>query len=399
MTRRCGLIVALLVAWSASSGLSDAVEWGVGDVFLAVGDGTYHVYDHSGRFKQAITDELGGYTTDCGFSPRLDRLYTTNYTHTKVVVYDDAAEHAILQTIDPADASPGGHSGAVVFDAEGNLYVGHPDGNNLIHRYSDTGMLLATFEVEVGKRGTNWLDLSSDQRTLFYSSEGRDIYRFDTESNARMSSFAELPGEGSAFGIRLLPPGDGSGGLLVADGEDIKRLDAEGKVVQAYDDQGQDSWFAINLDPNGTSFWATDGESDQVYRYDIASGRIEQTFTAGPGETVFGVCLKGELTAAVSHAQTALPTAYSVGQNHPNPFNPSTAITYRMPASGPVRLEVYNLLGQKIDTLVNAQQKSGTYTVRWKGTDAHGRDVGSGVYIYRFVSEGLVTTRRMLLLK
>jgi hypothetical protein len=132
------------------------------DVFLAVGDGTYHVYNNQGGFKEAIDDEMGGYTSDRGFNPSLDRLYTTNYTNTKVVVYDDAREHAVLETINPGDMSPGGHSGALVFEAEGGFFVGHPDGNNLIHKYDEAGLLVVTHRVEVGKRGSNWLDLAAD---------------------------------------------------------------------------------------------------------------------------------------------------------------------------------------------------------------------------------------------
>ena len=211
-------------------------DWGVGDVFLAVGDGTYHVFDRAGRFKQALEDDYGGYTTDCGFSPSLERLYAVNYTHSKVVVDEDDEEHRVVQTIDPAEATPGGHSGAIVFAADGGFFVGHPDGNALVHKYNEAGILVATYDVPVdGRRGTNWLDLSVDQQTLYYTSAGRSIQRFDTGSATALPDFAVLPGEGHAEAVRLLPPGDGEGGLLVADGGDIKRLDEAGEVVQRYD--------------------------------------------------------------------------------------------------------------------------------------------------------------------
>ena len=214
-----------------------------------------------------------------------------------------------------------------------------------------------------------------------------------------MPDFAVLPGEGHAEAVRLLPPGDGEGGLLVADGGDIKRLDEAGEVVQRYDAQDRDTWFAINLDPDGRSFWATDHETGQVVRFDIDTGRIGRAFTGGPGDTVFGVCLKGELTAAVPRAETVLPIAYALSQNAPNPFNPATEISYALPAAGPVRLEIYNLLGQKVATLVDGDRPAGTHTVVWRGHDVHGQDVSSGVYLYRFSTDGRVKTRRMLLLK
>ena len=250
-------ILVLSVGTVSSSG--QGMPWDVGDVFLAVGDGTYHVYNSQGGFKEAIEDELGGYTSDCGFNPSLDKLFTTNYTHTKVVVYDDAREHAVLERIDTSELSPGGHSGALVFDAEGGFFVGHPDGNNLIHKYDEAGLLVGTYDAEVeGRRGANWLDLAADQGTLYYTTEGRYILRYDTATNTQLPDFAKLPGEGNAQAVRLLPPGDGTEGLLVADATNIKRLDSSGAVVQVYDAPDRDGWFALNLDPNGTSFGCHD---------------------------------------------------------------------------------------------------------------------------------------------
>ena len=94
---------------------------------------------------------------------------------------------------------------------------------------------------------------------------------------------------------------------------------------------------------------------------------------------------------------TALPTNFALGQNYPNPFNPSTIIPYQLPASGHVRLDVFNVLGQRLATLVNAEQSAGVYTAQWDATDASGRAVGAGVYIYRLSSGGMTESRRMVL--
>ena len=94
---------------------------------------------------------------------------------------------------------------------------------------------------------------------------------------------------------------------------------------------------------------------------------------------------------------TALPTDFALGQNYPNPFNPSTIIPYQLPAAGHVRLEVFNILGQRLAMLVDAEQSAGTYTAQWDGTDAAGRAMGAGVYIYRLSSGGMTVSRRMVL--
>ena len=94
---------------------------------------------------------------------------------------------------------------------------------------------------------------------------------------------------------------------------------------------------------------------------------------------------------------TALPTSFALGQNYPNPFNPSTIIPYQLPATGYVRLDVFNVLGQRLATLVDAERSAGAHTAQWDGTDAAGRAVGAGVYIYRLSSGGMTESRRMVL--
>ncbi|MXW79261.1 MAG: T9SS type A sorting domain-containing protein [Gemmatimonadetes bacterium] len=93
----------------------------------------------------------------------------------------------------------------------------------------------------------------------------------------------------------------------------------------------------------------------------------------------------------------ALPTDFALGQNYPNPFNPSTIIPYQLPTSAHVRLEVFNLLGQRLATLVDAERSAGVHTAQWDATDATGRAVGAGVYIYRLSSGEMTESRRMVL--
>ena len=94
---------------------------------------------------------------------------------------------------------------------------------------------------------------------------------------------------------------------------------------------------------------------------------------------------------------TALPTDFALGQNYPNPFNPSTIIPYQLPASAHLRLEVFNLLGQRLATLVDGMRPAGTHTAQWDATDAAGRALGAGVYIYRLSSDDQTQSRRMVL--
>ena len=96
----------------------------------------------------------------------------------------------------------------------------------------------------------------------------------------------------------------------------------------------------------------------------------------------------------------ALPTAFSLSANRPNPFNPSTQIAYEVPQQAHITLAVYNLLGQEVVRLVNTVHQAGRYTVTWNAHNAQGQAVSSGVYLYRLTSStGFVESRRMVLLK
>ncbi len=90
---------------------------------------------------------------------------------------------------------------------------------------------------------------------------------------------------------------------------------------------------------------------------------------------------------------------FGLGQNVPNPFNPATEIAYEIPAAGRVTLEVYDVAGRLVRTLVDADQSAGPHSAVWDGRDGEGRSMATGVYFYRLQSEGLEVTHKMLLLK
>ena len=94
-----------------------------------------------------------------------------------------------------------------------------------------------------------------------------------------------------------------------------------------------------------------------------------------------------------------VPDQYGLHQNAPNPFNPSTVIGYQLTEAGLVRLAIYNLPGQEVRVLVNERKEAGSFTATWDGTDALGRRVASGVYLYRIQAGEFSASRRMLLLK
>ncbi len=94
-----------------------------------------------------------------------------------------------------------------------------------------------------------------------------------------------------------------------------------------------------------------------------------------------------------------LPTVLALNGNYPNPFNPMTKISFDLPHGTKVALEVFDLRGRKVQTLVAETLSAGRHSVVWNGTDHHGRQVSSGTYFYRLQADGTTITDKMLLLK
>ena len=121
---------------------------------------------------------------------------------------------------------------------------------------------------------------------------------------------------------------------------------------------------------------------------DLSRGPIGQATTDEEGQFAL------PLTASSS---LMLPQGFALGPNYPNPFNPSTIIPYQLATTSRVRLDVFNVLGQRVATLVDEQQAAGMYRARWDGTDAAGSAAAAGVYIYRLTVGGTHWTGKMVL--
>ncbi|MCJ7508474.1 MAG: T9SS type A sorting domain-containing protein, partial [candidate division Zixibacteria bacterium] len=97
--------------------------------------------------------------------------------------------------------------------------------------------------------------------------------------------------------------------------------------------------------------------------------------------------------------KTSLPSEFGLAQNYPNPFNLESNIEYSLPKDCQVKLVIYNILGQKIRTLVNEEQKAGHQRISWDGRNDKGEGISSGIYFYRIKAGDFIQTKRMMLLK
>ena len=126
----------------------------------------------------------------------------------------------------------------------------------------------------------------------------------------------------------------------------------------------------------------------------IATDGIYDTYaTNGP----FTLTIDGSQLKASD--EDVIPDEFALHSNYPNPFNPTTTISYDLPEQAQITLGIYDLLGKRIKTLVNQSQDAGRQIVMWDGTDDVGRQVSAGVYLYRIQAGQFTQTRKMLFLK
>lgn len=101
----------------------------------------------------------------------------------------------------------------------------------------------------------------------------------------------------------------------------------------------------------------------------------------------------------VAGASEALPKTPELQSNYPNPFNASTVIAYTLTAGARVKIEIFDILGRRVSTLVDEPQTAGLHQIIWNGTDTNGRALASGVYFYRLSAGGSSQAKKMVLLK
>jgi flagellar hook assembly protein FlgD len=94
-----------------------------------------------------------------------------------------------------------------------------------------------------------------------------------------------------------------------------------------------------------------------------------------------------------------IPENFRLSQNYPNPFNNRTQIEFQTPKSSNVKIQVINILGQKVRTLAHRRYDAGSYKVNWNGKNDNGLEVNSGIYFVRMESEGFKKTIEVLLIK
>jgi len=137
--------------------------------------------------------------------------------------------------------------------------------------------------------------------------------------------------------------------------------------------------------------------------FDMVPGGATAVNVSSPGLTD-GIdfrlsTVQNPLTGVADDRGAVVAERFVLAQNYPNPFNPGTVVRYDVPEQAHVKLDVFNMLGQHIRTLVDEVQRAGSYTSQWDGTAQSGRQVAAGIYFLKLRSGDVTLTRKMLLVK
>lgn len=317
-----GCNTGTLAAWTGTLAITVGPQptFQTGDVFIGIASGSTVANSPNGQILWYRRDGTPVGTLDTGqlftevagmaFDAAGD-LFATVFSAANVVKFDHNGN--LLGTFGSGYGTPyatdgtANHPESIVFDSSGDAYVGQADGTRQVRKFDSAGNFLAAFSPVTQFRGTDWIELAGDEKTLYYTSEGTEVKRFDVSTNTQLSDFATgFPDVNAAYALRILS----NGGVLVADTDRVLRLDSSGNVVQTYLATSLEPGFtcvttptptpcpvifALSLDPDGKSFWTADLLAGTVWKVDIATGAIDLTINTG-SSLVGGVLIFGEPT-------------------------------------------------------------------------------------------------------
>jgi hypothetical protein len=278
-------VAAALAVAQAPAVQAAGVAYTPGDVFAGSGvGGKIKHFDSVGVLKDTLDTgtacfDLTGMAFDAN-----NNLLATSYGCTKVFKFDKMGN-----LVGPFGSGYSLHTESVTLNAAGHVFVGQADGTGAVVELDAAGTFVANHLPAHESRGTDWVDLAADQCTLFYTSEGRHVKRFNVCNDTQLADFAALPNTaGTAYALRIRPNGE----VIVAATNEAVRFDAAGNVLKEYP-IANEFLFALNLDPDNATFWTAGIFTGDIFRMNIATGAQITTFSAGG--SVEGLAVAGEI--------------------------------------------------------------------------------------------------------
>lgn len=276
-----GLLVLIFVSAVSAS----ASGFGPGDLLVALTDGTVQVRSTTdGTLKTTLVPPFqataNGLALDASGNLLVSYWWTADFSNGNTVG-KFAPDGSYLGTFGSGySCQPSG----IAVDGSGNVYVGDPQCDGKLLKFNSAGTLVQIFAPVTENTGVRWIDLASDGCTMYYTSAGLDVLRYNVCTSTQLANlnWSPLPLESGAdlLGLRITP----DGGVIAAATYDARKLDASGNLVGTPYKVVNDNGIAgIWLDKDGTSFWASSFETGTVYKFDIATHAVLLEFSTGLG--------------------------------------------------------------------------------------------------------------------
>lgn len=290
----CILLTALLSAMSPQLAARQLglpiVTFGPGDLFVSLETGPVQWYSLGGLLRRVLSQTVPG----TGEGMALDasgNLYVTRWCVDPFCATGDTGGVEKYDTFGTSQGKVGPTFNCsphtILFAAPGTVYVGEAGCQKRIVKTALDSTVTARYAVAEDSFGVFWMDLGTDGCTMYYTSFGPNVKRYDVCGDSQMADFnaAPLPG-GMGQDLRVLP----DGGVLVSSGQVMARLNDSGVVTQTYGVAGENSlWAGVDLVGDGT-FWAGNYFSSNVYRFNLADGSVVSSFNSGtPANSVVGI--------------------------------------------------------------------------------------------------------------
>ncbi len=282
--------------------------------------------------------------------------------------------------------------------------------------------------------GTAWGDIDNDgDLDLLVGNDDRSSFLYLNNGDktfSRVTTGALVTGGGNTFGANLVDfNGDGYLDAFAANRIGVNflyRNDGGSShwlkvrcVAEGHNTSGFGATVRLKATISGKTAWLRrdvssqsgyNSQSDLAVHFGLADATVVDSlivsWPSGATSILANLAVdrrvvveENEMPTSVSSPGTPRPTVFRLLANYPNPFNPSTNIVFELSRSEHVRLEIFNLLGSKVRTLVDANLIQATHTVTWDGRDQGNRIVPSGVYFYRLAVSGAVVSRKMVFAK
>ena len=347
------------------------------------GDYTVRMWDVETGQERAVLEGHAGWIESVAFSPDGGILASGGWDGT-IRLWDAATGEPRATMEEPGRYGLTGWVWSLAFAPDGDILAsGHDHGVRLWD--VEAGQLRSTLALDDHRSWVSAVAVSPDGRTL--ASGSRSPYQT-----------VLLWGIWPSIEVEARVTGGLGGGLTVEFSRSISGRRARYTWNAPTDSAGR---LHLTLYPGVTGLYqaraltATGVVADRWYSIPVNSyGR--QSLELAPGGDTRAALTGGASGKAAATAGSAVSELYP---NAPNPFNAGTAIAYRLSDPGPVRLAIYNLMGQPVRTLVDRVQTAGMYQVPWNGRDDLGSAVAAGIYLARLDYPGGVQTRRLICLK